>query len=170
VPCEVAAQAALPPRLAALLATSYLLIATSYVPPENCGSGGGCGGTGGSQVCEHLSETATFRVSGACGPEGDVVVSSAAGECGITVQGAGAVGLPSAGRFETREHRAVSLSQDVWTLSGYLPEAVAPGGTAGPHATPTLRRCTASPKDAMSSMLACTGGGVADCEAVLTRY
>jgi hypothetical protein len=122
----------LAPRLAALLGTSYLLIATSQVPPEEC-NGGMCGGSGGSnqtQVCHHANEAVSFHVTGTCGPEGDIVATSAADECAITVQGASAVKLPPAGRFESRTDAFVSLVQDAWTLSGYLPE------TAGPDAGP----------------------------------
>jgi len=175
----------LAPRLAALLATSYLLVATSYVPPDDCSGGAGCGGHGGSggltDVCHHLDESVPFHVTGTCGPAGDIVVTSTADECIIVVQGAGAVGIPPAGRFEAREHQVVDLILDVWTLSGYPPEAAMSGvvpsqpdaGTftvAGSHATPTLRRCTNRPEDTITSVLSCSGGGIADCEAMLTRY
>lgn len=117
------------PRLVALLATSFLLIATSNTREIEYCSGGGCGGSGSSPTgsCTHASQSITFHVTGACGPEVDIVVSSAANECLITVQGAGAADLPSAGRFQTGG-TMLSLSDDAWTLSGFLPEDALPDG------------------------------------------
>ena len=99
-------------RLAALLGTSYFLIATSQIPePE--------------QLCRHAAESVTFEVSGTCGPRGTITVTSATDECTIAVRGAGAVGLPSGGRFfdnRERESRGVSILTTPWSLSGYLTE------------------------------------------------
>ena len=97
-------------RLAALLGTSYFLIATSqpYEP---------------YQKCNHASETVIFHVSGTCGPDGNVTMTSLANDCAISVQGGGAVGLPSAGRYTAySQDRPASLTTDAWTLSSYLPE------------------------------------------------
>jgi hypothetical protein len=173
----------LAPRLAALLATSYLLIATSS-PTD----------------CENAEESITFHVSGTCGPEGDIVVSSGYDQCAIIVQGAGAVNLPWAGHFEGGK---VSLSKNAWTLSGYLPETAIPdaglsqpdagistvvrdaqddlggisinpdsdgqGNAVDQHATPMLRTCAFRPMDAKPATLTCTGGGIATCAAILTQ-
>ena len=180
------------PRLAALLATSYFLIATS--PPYDPSQ---------SQTCFHASQSVRYHVTGTCGPEGDIVVSSATDECAVAVQGAGAVGLPSAGRFAETSYSTVSLSSDAWTLSGYLPEAALPdagaaqpdsgpftvirdaqatsdlGGfsvipgagtqpaTGSQHPAPVLRTCTYRRNYPQPSSLVCTGGSLANCEAVL---
>ena len=194
----------LAPRLAALLATSYLLVATSQVPVDNCAGAGGCGGSQ-SQLCYHPSDTAAFHVTGSCGPEGDIVVASGKDECAITVQGADDVNLPAAGRFEDHGDSTVSLSTDAWTLSGYPPESALPdaspaqpdagiftvvrdaqassdvggfsvtpgsggqGGAAGQHGTPTVRTCSYFPNATTPPSLSCTGGGLADCVAILNR-
>ena len=83
-------------RLAALLGTSYFLIATSqeYDP---------------YQRCNHASQTVVFHVTGTCGPEGDVTMTSLANDCAISVQGGGAVGLPSAGRYTSTQDHPASL-------------------------------------------------------------
>jgi hypothetical protein len=99
-------------RLAALLGTSYFLIATSAPYEESA-----------RQVCYHTAQSLTLHVMGTCGPEGDVTLTSAEDDCAIAVQGGGAVGLPSAGRFSNTNGNSVSLSLDTWTLSGYLPES-----------------------------------------------
>jgi hypothetical protein len=133
----------------------------------------------------------------------DIAVSSASNECLIVVQGAGAADLPSAGRFQSNGSM-LSLAEDPWTLSGFLPEDALPdggafqpvpadagpftvsrdagskdlggfsvtpsaGGATGSHATATLRTCTAWPRDSQSMTLECSGGGVASCQATLTR-
>jgi len=120
------------PRLAALLGTSYFLLATSApVEPNRQGGSGGWGGSGGSGgssgSCSHAGESLRFHVTGTCGPEGDIVVSSPANECAIMVQGAAAVGLPAAGRFDTSYGGTVSLRSTAWHLSGYLAEGDATG-------------------------------------------
>lgn len=104
-------------RLVMMLGTSYFLVATSKYEPDSPG-----------QHCYHASETQTFQVTGTCGPQGVIIVTSPADECAIAVRGAGAVGLPSAGRFSTSADDTVSLASSPWTLSGYLPEGV--GGTS----------------------------------------
>jgi hypothetical protein len=186
----------LAPRLLALLATSFFLIATQrYEPDINQPV----------QDCFHTDESVSYHVTGTCGPEGDIVVSSAANECAINVRGAGAVGLPSAGRFDESNDSSVSLSSSAWTLSGYLPEAalpdgsvaaqpdagiftvvrdagadvgggftVTPGaggqaGTVGQHPAPVVRTCTYRQNKPNPPSLLCSGGALATCEAVLGR-
>jgi hypothetical protein len=110
-------------RLAALLGTSFFLVATSEIP---YGPGG--------EVCNHPLESVVFHVAGTCGPEGDVTMTSMANDCGISVQGGGDVGLPTAGRFAGSDGRSpYSLTRHAWTLSGYLPEGAALPGS-GPDA------------------------------------
>jgi hypothetical protein len=105
-------------RLAALFGTAFFLVATSqYNPPP----------TTGQQLCKHANQTVVFHVTGTCGPEGDVTMTSLVNDCGISVQGGGEVGLPSAGRFDTDS--PTTLVADNWTLSGYLPENGTTGGT-----------------------------------------
>ena len=150
------------PRLAALLGTSYFLLATS-APPETeyqggSGGWGGSGGSGGS--CYHAGESLRFHVTGTCGPEGDIVVSSPANECAIMVQGADAVGLPAAGRFDTSYGSAVSLSSTAWSLSGYLAEEGAAGPGQGDAAVFTVVRDAGS--DAGGLVRADAGMAVAD--------
>jgi hypothetical protein len=103
------------PRLLVVLATSYFLIATSqpYEPYP-------------SQVCTHANETVIFHVTGTCGPQGDILVISPTNECAVAVQGGGAVGLPSAGRFDSSGNSSVHLISNSWNLSGYLPESATP--------------------------------------------
>jgi len=187
---------ALVARLAALLATSYFLVATSPRYDRD--------GSYKVQDCRHAGESVRYRVTGTCGPQGEIVVSSTANECGIAVQGGGAVGLPSAGRFEEHDDATVSLAGSVWTLSGYLPERSLPDGgasaadagvfavvrdaqagpdlggfsvipgvgsqpaAAGQHPEPVLRTCTRQGNPPKPLSLVCTGGSSADCEAVLT--
>jgi hypothetical protein len=97
---------------------SYFLIATSDVRPP-------------PQDCRHEAESVTFLVSGECGAAGQIVVHSPANECAIFVQGASAVGLPSAGRFDYFEgSKQVSLANHPWTLRGPppAPDSPDPGG------------------------------------------
>jgi hypothetical protein len=122
-------------RLAALFGTSYLLIATSqpYDYP-------------GRQVCNHPLESVAFHVTGTCGAEGDVTMTSLANDCTISVQGGGDVGLPSAGRFVNTMGTTVSLMRDTWTLSAYLPEGAAlPGSGADAGFFGVERDAQASP-------------------------
>jgi hypothetical protein len=107
-------------RLAAVLATSYFLIATSqpYDGP-------------GYQVCEHPEQSVVFHVTGTCGPAGDVTMTSLKNDCAIAVRGGADVGLPSAGRFANAVGTVVNLTVDTWTLSSYLQEgASSPGSGA----------------------------------------
>lgn len=98
-------------RLAALLGTSYFLIATSQYEPTSY-----------HDVCNHPTQSVAFHVTGTCGPEGDVTMISLANDCAISVQGGGAVGLPTAGRFASAPGTTVSLTSNAWSLSGYLQE------------------------------------------------
>jgi hypothetical protein len=102
-----------------MLGTSYFLVATSQVQPDYAG-----------EHCYHVGETLTYQVTGTCGSPGVITVTSPADECAIAVRGAGAVGLPSAGRFSASADGTVSLAKSSWTLSGYLPEGV--GGAGSP--------------------------------------
>jgi hypothetical protein len=118
---------AIVPRLLALLGTSYFLIATSA--PVDPGPPSTATWTSTSttlQSCWHTAESVSFHVTGTCGPEGDIVVSSPANECAIMALGAAALGLPSAGRFDSSSGGLVSSA---WHLSGYLAEGAA--GAAG---------------------------------------
>jgi hypothetical protein len=111
-------------RLLALGGTAYFLIATSsYPPPSNIPPNSS------QQACYHDDEALTFHVTGTCGAEGTITVMSEADDCAIAIEGAGAVGLPSAGRFDVTSAQTVSLSESTWKASGYLPETttVAPG-------------------------------------------
>jgi hypothetical protein len=99
-------------RVLALGCTSYFLIATS-APYED------------PQDCRHEAESVTYQVGGDCGASGQIVVQSPANECVIFVQGAGALDLPSAGRFDPFEGtRQVVLGTSPWSLSGMIPESV----------------------------------------------
>ena len=101
-------------RLLALGGTAYFLIATSaYQPPPSNAN---------QQTCYHDHQALTFHVTGTCGSEGNITVMSEADDCAIAIQGAGAVGLPSAGRFDGTGAETVSLSESAWKVSGYLPE------------------------------------------------
>lgn len=122
-------------RLLALGGTAYFLIATSsYPPPSNVSSN--------QQTCYHNDQALTLHVTGTCGAEGTITVMSEADDCTIAIQGAGAVGLPSAGRFDVTDAQTVSLSESTWKVSGYLPEttAAAPGPftVVGSDASATL--------------------------------
>jgi hypothetical protein len=167
-------------RLGALIGTSYFLIATSqeYDP---------------YQKCNHASQTVVFHVTGTCGPEGDVTMTTLANDCAISVQGGGAVGLPSAGRYaEYSQDHPASLTVNTWTLSSYLPEGAstigadaAPfgvetdastprdgssGGSPGPtvsHGSLIERKCENSETQPLS--VSCHDGtGTAGCYATLT--
>jgi len=105
-------------RLLALGGTAYFLIATSaYQPPPPTTPQ-----NSGQQACYHAAQTLTFHVTGTCGAEGNITVMSDVDDCAIAVQGAGSVGLPSAGRFDVTSAGTVSLSESAWKISGYLPE------------------------------------------------
>jgi hypothetical protein len=123
-------------RLVALLGTSYFLVATSapYEPSS-------------VQTCTHANQSMTFHVTGTCGTEGDITVTSQVDDCAIAVQGASSVGLPSAGRFDSKSSQSgaqsVSLSQSSWTLSGYLPEGTL-GSTADAGIFTVVRDARAS--------------------------
>ena len=150
------------PRLAALLGTSYFLLATS-APPEyeyQGGSGGSGVSNGAEGPCYHTSQSLRFHVTGTCGPEGDIVVSSPTDECAIMVQGAAAVGLPAAGRFDTSYGGTVSLSSTAWSLSGYLAEEGAAGTGQGDASVFTIVRDAGS--DASGTARADAGVVVAD--------
>jgi hypothetical protein len=144
---------AIVPRLAALLGTSYFLVATS-APVEDPITTGTRTSTStftttsnSPQSCWHSAESVSFHVTGACGPEGDIVVSSPYNECAIMVQGAAAVGLPSAGRFDSASG---GLTSSTWHLSGYLAEGSVAGGGQGDAGVFTVIRdggAGASPAD-----------------------
>jgi hypothetical protein len=135
---------AIVPRLAALLGTSYFLVATSAPVEEDpwlTGTGTSTSTftttSNSPQSCWHSAESVSFHVTGTCGPEGDIVVSSPFNECAIMVQGAAAVGLPSAGRFDSASG---GLTSSAWHLSGYLAEGSAAGGGQGDAAVFTVIR------------------------------
>jgi hypothetical protein len=114
--------------LSALFATSFFLIATSKVEEPDGGFGGAVG-TNSYAPCSHPYQSVTFHVTGTCGPQGDVTLTSLANDCAISVQGGGDVGLPSAGRYSSTGYGDVSLTASNWVLSGYMPEgAVLPAG------------------------------------------
>lgn len=171
---RIRARLAVAARLTVLLGTSYFLIATSYVPPQD-------------QSCSHASINTRFAVTGTCG-QGDIVVVSPANECGISVQGATDLGLPPAGHFTPDADSDVGLLTSAWRLSGYLPEGSAvattrpdggfftvvqdAGATPPPsgsvsHGSLIVRKCEAS-KAGLSMTLACYDGAVASCTATLT--
>jgi hypothetical protein len=144
-------------RLLALGGTAYFLIATSsYPPPSNVPPNSS------QQACYHDDEALTFHVTGTCGPEGTITVMSEADDCAIAIQGAGAVGLPSAGRFDVTSAQTVSLSESTWKVSGYLPEttAVAPGPftVVGSDAGATAGTRDAGPFTLAGSDASATGG------------
>jgi hypothetical protein len=165
-------------RLAALLGTSYFLIATSQYEPES------------NQKCNHSSQTVAFHVTGTCGPEGDVTMTSFANDCAISVQGGSAVGLPSAGRYVYSQDHPASLTVDLWTLSSYLPEgastvvqdaapfgvqtdAQAPSGGGPPaptvsHGSLVIRECKNSEASPLSVICRDGSAGTAGCYATLT--
>jgi hypothetical protein len=177
-------RAALAARLFLLAGTSYFLIATSDVSEV--------------QRCPHPALDLTLWVTGTCGPSGNIKVTSLADECAIAVTGGAAVGLPSAGRFgyaDGMESLAGSswtlsgyLPESASPAGGaYQPDAslfavvtdaqagtgpgVAPAGsvpTSPNHLTSTLRSCSHEPGPAPSVSLACSGGGAAACQAVLS--
>jgi len=109
-------------RLAALLTTSYFLVATSEPadpPITNTNT------STYSQLCMHTAQSVSFQVSGTCGPSGIITVSSPQDECFVTVAGAAAVGLPAAGRFNfVSGAQTVELLKDGWTLSDVPPDPV----------------------------------------------
>jgi hypothetical protein len=106
-------------RLAALFATTYVLVATS----EPYGWD--------TSECLHLREAVSFDVAGTCGAPGIITVVSEEDECGIAVVGAAAAGLPAGGSFDvTRGENDTSLLRSPWTLSGYLTPARLPQGEA----------------------------------------
>jgi hypothetical protein len=173
-------------RLIVVAGTSYFLVATSYEPTQPPMPNA-------PKPCYHATETLTFQVTGTCGPEGSITVTSPKDECAVAVTGASAVGLPSAGRFNTPDE-VVSLARSPWDLSGYLPESQVPVGpqadagiftvvgrdaqardpsgspaVTGQHATPLVRTCSyqAAPSTSVPSILKCSGGGAPDCQAVL---
>jgi hypothetical protein len=105
-------------RLSALMATTYVLVATSepYSRPV---------------ACLHLREQVTFDVAGTCGPPGTITVVTEEDECGIAVVNAGLVGLPAGGSFDVRTgENDTGLLRSAWTLSGFLTPAH-DGGAAG---------------------------------------
>jgi hypothetical protein len=179
---SIRARLALVGRLAALVGTSYFLIASGeYDDPP-----GGIPASG--QACNHLDLKASYRVSGSCGPAGQIVIVSPANECALSVQGAAEVGLPSAGRFDSGGSSGVSLSNGGWSLAGYLPEGAAtstPVSDAGtftvtsdpnatpsagpvPHGTLVVRKCQASLGAAKALSLQCRDGSAPACTAVLS--
>jgi hypothetical protein len=151
-------------RLAALLSTSYFLIATSepgYPPGE------------GSQTCTHAAQTVSFDVTGTCGPSGIILVRSPADECLITVEGAAAVGLPAGGRFDAfNGRRSVDLLKDPWTLSDVPPDPAIPALPVSPdaganHPQPRARQCKVEPWYPLTDRVTCTGATV--CSGTLVR-
>lgn len=117
-------------RLATLLGTSYFLIATSEtdpnMPPTHTDPPSGC---------THADIKIPYLVTGSCGPAGSIVLVSPANECAISLQGAAALGLPSAGRFDSSRGNNPDPSTGGWSLAGYLPEGAAtalPSADAGP--------------------------------------
>lgn len=166
-------------RLAALLATSYFLIATSepYYGPTG-------------QICNHPYQSVVFHVSGTCGPEGTVTMMSLPNECAISLQGGGDAGLPTAGRFVSTMGNTVNLTTDTWMLSGYLQEgATLPGagtdaglfgvesdaqaspgpgqGPTVPHGSLVKRECYNSYQDPLG-VLCRDGSAGSSCWATLT--
>jgi hypothetical protein len=155
------------------------LIATSSYPPPHSGTS--------SQTCYHNGQALTFHVTGTCGAEGNITVRSETDDCAIAVQGAGAVGLPSAGRFDVTGATSVSLSASTWKISGYLPETTAantgpftvvgsdaggasgPGGTSGQtnHGNLVSRSCTYQPSGS-KPILSCLDDYTFSCQAFLT--
>jgi hypothetical protein len=186
----VRARLALLPRLFALLATSSFLVATSApvetnYPEQICRHAdqlvqfqvtGTCGASGVVTALSRKDECA-IAVQG-----GGAVGLPSAGR--ITP-------------VEDETRTLVPRSQ--WTLSGYMPEsavpaaatpdagiftvvrdAQAPGGPdgaqtpaqpSGPlqHGTPAVRTCAAQHGFPSSTVLDCSGGGLPDCQAILTR-
>lgn len=127
-------------RLVALLGTSYFLVATSQVQEPWSTSTFTSTSTSTStapQSCWHSAESLAFHVTGTCGPEGDIVVTSPPNECAIMVQGAAAVGLPSAGRFDSSSG---GLGASAWHLSGYLAEGTGAVTAQGDAAVFTVVR------------------------------
>jgi hypothetical protein len=117
-------------RLATLLGTSYFLIATSQtdpdVPPTR---------TDPPSQCTHGDIRFSYLVTGSCGPAGQINLISPANECAVSLQGATALGLPSAGRFDSSGVNHPDPSKGGWSLAGYLPEGAAtalPSADAGP--------------------------------------
>jgi len=114
-------------RIAVVVAAGYLLIADS-APYEG-------------QTCVHPTEAVAFAVSGSCGPAGTIMLMAIENECGFSVAGGPAVGLPNSGRFEYSAAKG-SLLSSPWTLSGDIapaprgadgaaPQDAGPGGPAG---------------------------------------
>jgi hypothetical protein len=107
-------------RLTAMLATTYVLVATSE-PYSSRGP-----------ACLHLREQVSFNVAGTCGAPGVITVVTEEDECAIAVVGAGAVGLPAGGSFDVfRTENDTGLLRSPWTLSGFLTPGRADGGTDG---------------------------------------
>lgn len=128
-PC-LRARLGLAGRLATLLGTSYFLIATSETettqPPTH---------TDPPSQCTHADMRIPYLVTGSCGPAGQIVLISPANECAVSLQGAAALGLPSAGRFDSSGGNNPDPSKGGWSLAGYLPEGAAsalPSADAGP--------------------------------------
>lgn len=153
-------------RLVSLLATSYFLVATSQpaTPPSS-----------GIQGCTHGAQSVRFEVTSSCGPTGVITVSSPQDECFITVEGAAAVGLPAAGRFDTAAGtQSVDLKKDPWTLSDYPPDPPTteiPVPPATPDASP-MRDAGAPPPDARpdSTFVVATGGSTGSTFGVVDAY
>lgn len=103
-------------RVGAIVGTTYLLIATSAIPPD-------------PQVCLHETEKMHLLVDGTCGPSTIITIVSQEDECPIAVLNATAADLPAAGRFSAFEGtRVVGLRTDPWTLSGHLLPDAPDGG------------------------------------------
>jgi len=168
-------------RLLALGGTAYFLIATSSYPPPSTTPQ-----NSGQQTCYHAAETLIFHVTGTCGAEGNITVMSDVDDCAIAVQGAGSVGLPSAGRFDVTSAGTVSLSESAWKISGYLPETVTTGtgpftivgsdaggvtgstsvaGQSTSHGKLVSRSCT---YQSIKPSLSCMDDYALGCQAILT--
>ena len=127
-------------KLSALLATGYLLVATSRPP---------CSG--------NTPSTLTYLVDGACGPSGTIVVMSDA-NCSLTVDGGDAVFLPSSG-----SHAAIGplLGQAI-QLTGWvaLPDGGPPpfvdGGARDRATSERSANCTAEDRCPAGSSRSCS--------------
>ena len=112
-----------------------------------------CGSMNSSPCAESPAETLAFRVTGDCGAEGDVTITSIAGSCSGTLQGGHEVGLPEImSRSQTETH---SFTGAGWEVRGERP------GSTG------LVVCRAQASDS-DFMLECMQESEAVCDAVLS--
>ncbi len=85
------------PRVAALFATSWLLVATS-APPDK-------------PVCAHESISVAFRTTGTCGPEGIMVVHVSQWKREIWIDNSQQIGLPPRGPVTGGGHFAPEIGE-----------------------------------------------------------